>query len=180
MEYRKKPVVEYDKMIGKYHLVASFMTRGYRCGYLGMPVEEWIEHNKIEPYYFDGLKVHGGVTFGYEHPAAISVGKAGYGYIGFDCNHIGDNKDFDKIREYGFDMKDIYEEDLDNVHPGTVKTLQYVIDELKILLQNHRDSDGKIAKYCNNNSELYDFILYKDYEKLKEEDMLFLKLINKY
>lgn len=180
MEFKRGPVIEYDKMVGKYHLTVFFLSGGYRCGYLGMPYEEWEESVSNNDFYFEDLNVHGGVTFGYDYPGFIDNGKDGYGYIGFDCNHIGDAKDFDKIKEYGFPMKEIYEEDFPSIFPATVKDLDFVLAQLRVLVEQHRDSNGEIFKYCDGDIELYANIIYKNYKRIKEKDKLFLKLINKY
>ena len=94
-------------------------SMGHRCGYvqipnhmLGLTYDEVDE--RLEDY------VHGGLTF---------AGKPMYcdfHAVGFDCSHSGDAKDPDLIADEYKKIEAIYD-------GGTIRTLQYCIDECEKL-----------------------------------------------
>jgi hypothetical protein len=169
-----KIVIEKDEMIGRYHFLVKFTSRGYRLGYLGIPDQEY----SLYGIKAESIVVHGGVTFkGY-----IESQKKDYYYIGFDCNHMGDGIDKKAMIEYEMDL-DILKMRRQWEKPGErIKTLDYVFEELMSMLQQIRDPEGLVSKYCLENNYIY---LYEDWMtgKIQENEIpndlkLYLKLNN--
>ena len=79
-----------------YECVVIGTQQGHRCGYVKIdnPTQEMKEH----PYEL-GLNVHGGITYGsYGQDYPIKKRKRTF-WLGFDCAHYRDGKDWDLIKE---------------------------------------------------------------------------------
>jgi hypothetical protein len=117
-------------------VVVFHNTLFHRCGYIGLPIEiaNKIMNNEDNEFMDMDLDVHGGIT--YESPEQgypIETDEPFY-WIGFDCGHLGDSKDFEAADAYMEAGMNITQSDYDaNVkyfHPsGTIKTLDYVVSE---------------------------------------------------
>lgn len=145
--------IESDFIYNGMRCVVVFTRMGHRCGYVGITKEHWlygvdcgqhiefptkesIEHAPIGIFsivcwdgesvtpeiYFD---VHGGITY---------VGSGDYPvesdlwWFGFDCAHVGDRPDYDKLREYGL----ANEEEI-MFRDGVIRSQEYVERECKNL-----------------------------------------------
>jgi hypothetical protein len=174
---------EYNQMHGRYHFLVVFMPRGHRNGYIGIPAAEFNQLISERPDFMENLNVHGGVT--YEGGSLSVLGKEGFNYVGFDCNHFGDKVDVQSMIQYNMDLNILkamndgfYEEKMS----GLVKTKEFVLEELQGMIQEIFDPEGIIASYCikNNHHKVYEKVLTRD---LDEEDvpqdlLLFMELNN--
>lgn len=60
---------------------------GWGNGYIGVPPEHpWFN----EHYDNISVNIHGGLTYSEDHPPLYKLD--GYWWLGFDCNHSGDNQ----------------------------------------------------------------------------------------
>jgi hypothetical protein len=176
-------MIEYSKMHGRYHFLVVFMPRGYRNGYIGIPENEFNSMVSANPDFMESINVHGGVT--YEGGPLSVLGKKGFNYIGFDCNHMGDKIDVQSMIHYNMDLNILktmndgfYEEKM----LGVVKTKEFVLEELDTMMQNIADPEGIIASYCmkNNHHEIYEKVLTRELEEsdVPEGLLLFMELNN--
>jgi len=176
----KKHLKEKDEIIGRYHFLAIFKEDGHRNGYLGVPEAEF--NNLVSSgFNIDLIPVHGGIT--YNGGTLSLMGKPGFNYLGFDCSHYNDRPDIQSVVQYGFDitsakMRESFLED----DAGTIRTLDYVEDNIWSILTAIRDPEEIIAAYC---TEKHNFRLYNSWliGELKEEDaphdlILYIKLNN--
>lgn len=119
---------------------------GHRCGYVAIPQSHklfGVDYNEVD------IDVHGGLTYGEYMDADLEVNENGgmyevtgrypkdleggnFYWLGFDCAHYNDAKDFDLIRELcDKDSADFIinlEQQFDT--GGTVKDVSYVRAEL--------------------------------------------------
>lgn len=107
--------------------VILFMPMGYRCGYVGVPNGKAID--------VDEIRCHGGIT--YESNELRGQIDTDIWWIGFDCTHFGDGKDFKTAKElYKYDMQALEEiktyERLDQImSDGDIRDLDYCKNECK-------------------------------------------------
>lgn len=124
-----------------------FHQLGHRCGYLEIPRG----HKLFEKDYYEiDLEVHGGLTYA-DHYSAPE-GEVDEWWIGFDCAHSDDAKDY----KTAFELFKDYPEALASLHYmeqtdrrfgmneyGEIRTLEFVEDELKsLVVQILRDEMG--------------------------------------
>lgn len=119
-------VIERGTFSGLDYLIVG-LPIGHRCGYVRVP-EDHPWHGLSDGDEADGVRVHGGLTFGGELPYA-----AGW-WLGFDCAHAGDARD---PSLYDDEMRAIQAE-----HPWptfgrqqTIRTTAYVRDECASLAE---------------------------------------------
>lgn len=136
-----KKTIEESFTYKGYPCVVKFMPWGVRCGYVGIP-----EENFLYDFNKDDLNMliccHGGVT--YDNRSLPGDDRKGIRWIGFDCGHVGDAKDFQLAKErYGndpdftMDMHDI--DILSKNHPngeyGIVRSKDYVKTECEVIVE---------------------------------------------
>ena len=127
---KKISFVEFKENINGKRIVILFQIMGHRCGYVGVGKNHklyGLNYDKLE----DLFDVHGDVTFA----GKLFEEKEDYWYIGFDCAHCFDRRDFDKLREYGLYNKDLhsYAENIFRESTATIKTEEYVLKECILL-----------------------------------------------
>ena len=99
-----------------YKCVVLFLHMGYRCGYVSIP-----KQSKLYGKNYDDIDVycHGGLTYSKDYLNGIP--EQDLWWIGFDCGHYGDGKDFKAAKKYFSDPKvlDLINqmEYLDNMFP---------------------------------------------------------------
>lgn len=106
---------------------------GFRCGYLELPADSKLygkHYDKVNEF----ISVHGGWTYSdytYEVNYPIESSAGAY-WIGFDCGHIGDAKDFELIKSLGDERYIQFFEEVEGITPshGTIKTVNYVKEQL--------------------------------------------------
>ena len=171
--------VEYDEIFGKYNFVVTFHDRGHRCGYLGLPKDEYDEYASDDPSFFYDIDVHGGVT--YEGGTLAALEKQGrYRYIGFDTGHSGDAIDIEALKRYGFNTKNLPDLLAFKDETATIKDIDFMTREIVKMLIQLRDPDKKVMNYCIpiHGVETWMKWLYRDYKKEEMPDdlLLFIEL----
>jgi hypothetical protein len=176
--------LEENSLYGEFHLVIIFNKRGYRLGYLGVPkTKQFLISDNYE-----GISsvAHGNIT--YEGTPKNETFNQDYFYVGIDCNHFGDRKDINSLIEYGIAnekeadelmVASVFEDD----EGSTVKTKEYVFDNLIDMIIAIRDPDNDVHNYCLEKkyiSEYYEWLRGNHpLEKLPEDLALFIKLKTK-
>lgn len=118
-----KTAVEKSGSINGYDYLVLFYKDGHRCGYVRVP--DW--HPFHSNYHGDiPVCCHGGLTFS----AQVSKEEKGFStgfWIGFDCAHGSDGRDFNRARElFGSSSQIDMMEKHFGVGLGTVRSLDYV------------------------------------------------------
>ena len=101
-----------------------FTHLGVRNGYVSVT-----EDKDYNDYNID---CHGGLTFSGELP--YDYGQKAKFYIGFDCGHCGDDRDFDTAYKYGLidaELRDRRKQDFPHFMYGVVASLEHVESECK-------------------------------------------------
>lgn len=129
-QYAIESVFEYRG----FKCVVALMSLGHRCGYVGIPKDHELygkNYNNIL------LNCHGGLTYsGDGYPL-----DDGNWYIGFDCAHWGDGKDYDALEKYFGQCKEVME------HVKSYK-----------MLDEKYGSDGEPRSFDYVRNEIYDLI----------------------
>lgn len=127
----EKSRIEKDFMVMGYRCVILAQYMGHRCGYIGIP-----KGNKFYNNHYDSIDidVHGGLTFssGGDGEIKYPVKSVDTWWIGFDCAHYRDAKDFDLMKSFGDSEMVKHTIELERRYPtgGTVRTTEYVEQEL--------------------------------------------------
>ena len=131
-----KPVVEKRFEYRGYPCVVIFQTIGHRCGYVGLP-----KNSKYYEVGYDEIDIdcHGGLT--YASDRLYEQNDTDIWWIGFDCAHCDDSKDYESLYKYYTDdrsreMFNFWKE-LDQKYPIndiTVKDLDYVVKECESIV----------------------------------------------
>lgn len=146
----RKPYIENDFVYKNYKCSVIFQTLCHRCGYVGIP-----KGHSLYGLDYDEIPVicHGGLTYmypdlvGHEEESDIF-------WIGFDCAHFGDGKDYDAGRRYFADDPDHIDmlnrwEDLDNRYPcdDEVRTQEYVEEQCRYIVDQLIEYDRPWNKF---------------------------------
>lgn len=107
--------------------ICIFNCRGYRCGYVS------VDNNKDYKEY--DIACHCGLSFGADRLTKDFNPKKDY-YIGFDCGHICDGRDYDTALEYDLINEKKYNNLIEmEIHLPTflepVRSLEYVEEQCK-------------------------------------------------
>lgn len=127
------PIKECEFEYKGFKCVVLFMPFGYRCGYVGIPKEEY----KIENT--DYIECHGGIT--YSDNSLQCCDDTDKHWIGFDCAHCYDGFDTETMKEYYFDCEEImaYLKFYEDVKPSTFWTKRQCKNEcMRIVNQIRR------------------------------------------
>lgn len=149
-ENEDEPVVECRFEYKGYVFVVLFQPRGFRCGYVRL--------TEKDPYYkmeYDSdqndISCHWGINYSREYLFGQTDENAWW--IGFDCIHAGDKKDYKNAKRYYFDFPQRFhiicvDEVLDNRYPiaGEVaRSMDYVMQECITVIEQvirKRDQNG--------------------------------------
>lgn len=174
--------MEYCKIEQIFHsngfkCVASINVMGVHCGYVGVPKDHVLYgvdcfSNQFRNY---GLSCHGGITYSGD-ANHLNLEDDELWYIGFDCGHAYDERDFGAAFKAFSGMKEqtnmILSEMLNRRHLNhsdwEVRTLDYVLDECKFL-----------ARQLKKMKNLNKYIVYKKHNlvakyKYSEEDECYI------
>lgn len=97
------PIVENRFTYKGYPCVVIFQTMFHRCGYVGLP--------KGHKYYgkdygeINDIECHGGLT--YSNDSLFGQDDKDTWWIGFDCSHNRDGKDYESAKKYWKDNPDM-------------------------------------------------------------------------
>lgn len=131
-----KPVVESRFEYRGYPCIVIFQPLGHRCGCVGLPEKNrfyGLDYNEID------VNCHGGLTYSSNH--LYEQKDTNIWWIGFDCAHCDDARDYTSLRKYYTDnrsknMIDNWEA-LDQKYPipdSHVRELAYVAKECKNII----------------------------------------------
>ena len=126
---KKDYIVEKDFMVDGYRCVIEGQSMGHRCGYIGLPKE----HKYYGEDYNDiSIKIHGGWTYASgdnEYP----VESDDLWWIGFDCAHYNDGKDFELIKALASLEEYTHFMTMESMFPTDeeARTTEYVEQELR-------------------------------------------------
>ncbi len=130
MHEEKIYIIESDFSYKGLRCVVIFTKMGHRCGYVGLKKSIWgyqLEEDQIE----DSFQVHGGVTYSEEDQSYPVEDKSINHWIGFDCNHLGDERDVESLTRY---FPNLNKHNLLNCSGyNAVKSKEYVESECKRL-----------------------------------------------
>ena len=125
MEINKFGIVEKQFEYRGHDCLVVFTHLGVRNGYVSVPMDK----DFTDYYYID---CHGGINFSGELSPDFSP-KTKF-YIGFDCGHCGDDRDFDTAYKYGLidaELRDRRKQDFPHPMYGVVASLGHVESECK-------------------------------------------------
>ncbi len=149
--------IEKDFVYRGYRCVVIFTDMGHRCGYVGvdensslwkkdyydyLPINksklEWENFSEESEDITVGIHfdVHGGITFADGGKNSEYPVESDFWWFGFDCAHYNDKIDIEKLKEY-FPNSKLNETRINlysNFSSGEVRTLDYVMDECKNLV----------------------------------------------
>lgn len=125
MEIYKFGIVEKQFEYRGHDCLVLFTHLGVRNGYVSVSIDkDFTDYSYID--------CHGGIGFSGELSPDFSP-KAKF-YIGFDCGHGGDDRDFDTAYKYGLidaELRDIRKQDFPHPIYGVVASLEHVESECK-------------------------------------------------
>ena len=115
-----------------YKCVVTGSNMGHRCGYVGL--NKPTDQMQNDSYSLD-VDVHGGITYG-ERRSDYPVESKNLFWLGFDCAHSCDGKDWELVKELNDETiyKTLYQ--IENMYPSEapVRTFDYVEWQLKSLV----------------------------------------------
>lgn len=128
--------VERDFEHKGFRCVVVAQQAGHRCGYVQIPKN----HPCFgKPYTIinEFLTVHGGLTYGsMKTTYPVNTDELSY-WLGFDCAHCGDARDFDLMKELGYPLShELFCND------GYLWTADDVSEELKMLVDQLALAEG--------------------------------------
>lgn len=131
------PVKEAEFVYKGYPCVVLFQPLGFRTAYVGLPKNSRyydVVYNKIP------IDCHGGLTYSRQSLFSQETVKNVW-WIGFDCGHCFDKRDFEKCKKYY--GEDIYQE-IYSMLPsnGEIKTLDFCIQECKSIVDQIIKAEG--------------------------------------
>ena len=91
-----KTVLENKFTYKGYPCVVLFLPGAYRCGYVGIPLNNKLAKKSIDELSF--LDCHGGIT--YSEPYLHECEDADTWWIDFDCAHCFDGYDIETAKQY--------------------------------------------------------------------------------
>lgn len=130
-------IVEKDFNYKGFRCKVVFQQLGHRCGYVEIPKG----HELFEKDYEDiDVQVHGGLTYANHYVAP--EGETENWWIGFDCAHYMDGRDYETAYKLYKDHPEVlsslkYMEKVDKMfdtNVGEVRTMEYVEGELKSIV----------------------------------------------
>ena len=133
MEISKFGIVEKQFEYRGHDCLVLFTHWGVRNGYVSVSIDkDFVDYSYID--------CHGGINFSGELSPDFSP-KAKF-YIGFDCGHCGDERDFDIAYEYGLidaETRDRRKQDFPHPMCGVVASLEHVENECKWIVDQLED-----------------------------------------
>lgn len=122
----KFAVVEKQFEYKGHDCICILNCRGYRCGYVS--VNDYKDYDEYDIECHCGLSFSGTLRYNYEQKETY--------YIGFDCGHICDGRDYDTALKYGLLTEQRYNEliEMEILLPTflqPVRSLEYVEEQCK-------------------------------------------------
>ena len=165
-------IIESEFEYKGYKCVTTFLSHGWRCGYVGIPISSSLYKHE-EDLDFD---VHGGITFtGFNHP----LQDTGLWWIGFDCSHYNDGHDIQKLKEIWGDNVEVqarikvYGEECSWEVPRTLKYVQQecrnLVDQI-IEYELKKQNDSPSINYIDQIQECWAELYQKAYDAMQYVD----------
>lgn len=135
--------VEKDFMVDEYRCVIIGHYMGHRCGYVGIPKGHSlyrVYYNNVDP----DIEVHGGFTYSDNGEGEYPV-KSDLWWLGFDCGHFNDGKDWELIKSFAGDEENdkiiAHRIEMEKMFPdyGDVRTKEYVENELRNVVKQLKE-----------------------------------------
>lgn len=132
-----QPIVEKRWEYKGFTCVVIFQTLAHRCGYVAIPKDHSLY--KVDCMNMD-ISCHGGLT--YSDSELYGQDDKNVWWIGFDCNHYGDRRDYETAREYFgkteaglrlLEMMDVKFNTFDTFQ--SARTLDYCINECEQIVE---------------------------------------------
>ena len=97
-EVKRKYLIEEDFEYKGYRCAVIGQQLGHRCGYVGLP-----KGHRYYGEHYNNIPVdcHGGLTFGRECEDYPVITDEPLWWIGFDCGHFDDSKDYELLGHLG-------------------------------------------------------------------------------
>lgn len=125
MQINKFGIVEKQFEHRGHDCLVMFTHWGVRNGYVSVSIDkDFVDYSYID--------CHGGINFSGELSPDFNP-KAKF-YIGFDCGHCGDERNFDMAYKYGLidaELRDRRKQDFPHPMYGVVASLEHVESECK-------------------------------------------------
>jgi len=127
--------VEKDFIIDDYRCIILGLALGHRCGYVGLPKDH--KCNGLD-YHDVDIDVHGGLTYA-SNSNTYPIEDDRY-WLGFDCAHYMDGKDFDLIKELNDEETVGWYNEMAIKFPDCefereIRTIEYVEQELISMIE---------------------------------------------
>ena len=132
MEINKFGIVEKQFEYRGHDCLVLFTHWGVRNGYVSVSLDKDFTDYSYDFTDYSYIDCHGGINFSGElSPDFNPKAKC---YIGFDCGHCGDDRDFDTAYKYGLidaELRDRRKQDFPHFMYGVVASLEHVESECK-------------------------------------------------
>lgn len=134
-------VIEGGGEYNGYEFIVTFTPMGHRCGYVALPADH--KMNKREEHFngYGDIKCHGGITFAHNtHKIKKLLNiKCTDRWIGFDCAHWDDAKDYPALRKHFGEDCGVFQmikkiPNFDSHKTGTTKSYNFVVGECKKII----------------------------------------------
>ena len=118
-----------------------FMKAGHRCGYVKIPATHSMCDSSYEEYN-EAITCHGGIT--YLNTYLINEDcPDGSKWIGFDCNHITDDKDIESMKTYFPGTELEFDPRIRDIR-ASVKTLEFCINQCERIVDQIAEMPGEL------------------------------------
>ena len=132
--------IEKDFVYRGFRCIIIGQALGHRCGYVAIPKGhlwhgvDWTSVDYESDLY---VKVHGGLTYSESSYYTDYPVESDCWWIGFDCCHWNDAKDFELIKELSEEFVYKHLLKMETLFPtgGEVKTVEYVEEEIKCMVE---------------------------------------------
>lgn len=147
--------VESDFIYKGYTCVVVAQSLGHRCGYIGINEKNAFYEKDYDDMY--EIEVHGGLTYAGGGNNSDYPIESNLWWFGFDCAHGRDANDLGIIKELneGRNLDFL----LTTSNHGTVRTLEYCIQECKNVVDQIIDMNEKEVKMVTITQKEYDCLV---------------------
>lgn len=129
----RRYLVENDFSYLGFRCVVTGVSAGYRCGFIAIPKGHSLFEVNCE--HLNQIDVYGGWTYCDLRPDYPVPTDAPTWWIGFDCGHSGESRDFQLMDELGESKKVSTMRKGLGFDDSSVKSVSFVIRELKSAVQ---------------------------------------------
>lgn len=133
-------VIEKESVYRGYEYVVVIQKMGHRCGYIAIPQGHFLYGKTAADKRINNISCHGGITFVNDgHNCTYPIDSNDLWWIGFDCMHSFDGRDFEAAKGYySHDLEALREvEHWEKVfanHPYEAKSLRFCVAECESII----------------------------------------------